>query len=602
MAQVSGSQGTGAWSKLRSWPLFGIAISLVIVLLGSLLASWIQSGAGAAQVTEVTYVGTGNGINDAYLFIPNGVTAQNPAPAVLAVHGYNDSKEYMVNTALELARRGFVVLDIDMEGHGHSDLVVPGDTANGAIDGVNLLRSLAIVDKTRIGGVGMSDGGVAIDIAANAQPGTFKSLFFMDAPCSLACTASIDEALSVATGTEWPVWTGLNDPSPTTGAGIKDAPAVEKWAGTTGPVVPGQVYGSVQAGTARVLYEHWGDHPLSTDDPTTIGNVISWFNLTLGGDTVSGQIWPLKDLGTGITFVGLVLFMFALGAWLLRSKRFESLNEAPPAYNGASGRTWWVFAVITALLGPVLFLWAFMTGAGTNASFGTYSLEPVATGFAFWFAAVGLITIVILAISHYALGRKRGASLLSYGLTWEGLGIDWRKVGKSVLFALLVMGPAYFILWVADSALHVDARFWLVTLKTSDLQHFPLAILYAIPIALYFVAISVVLNGTLRPKNGQATLRREFLTNTLVLWLGAALFVAWIYVPLEFLGAAPTNDPTYWFYMGTINFMPLLVLLPVVVGFITYFFRKTGHVYLGAALCTIFVTWYIVAAETINTW
>ena len=105
----------GKWARLRAWPFAGVAASLVLVLAGSLLATSIQNGLGAASVKEVSYLGAENGINDAYLWIPNGVTAQNPAPGILAVSGFNNSKEYMSNTALELARRGYVVLAIDME-------------------------------------------------------------------------------------------------------------------------------------------------------------------------------------------------------------------------------------------------------------------------------------------------------------------------------------------------------------------------------------------------------------------------------------------------------------------------------------------------------
>jgi hypothetical protein len=577
--------------SVRSSPLFGVAASLIIVLVGALLATWIQTGAGAAQVKEVMYLGADNGINDAYIWIPNGVTAKNPAPGILAVSGFNNSKEYMSNTALELARRGFVVLDIDMEAHGHSDPVSPGDGAFGALDGLNYLRSLPIVDKNNVGEVGMSLGGIAIDLAAAADPGDVKSLYFMDSNCVATCTATIDEGWSVGTGTEFANKTAGGAPGVTTGDQVKSSAFAEKWAGITSPLVPGQLYGSVAAGTAREYWEHFGDHAFSTDDPASIGDVISWFGLTLGGSTASGQIWPLKELGTGLGFLGLVLFLFTLGAWLLRSKFFESLNESLPAYKGNTGRNWWIFAVITALLGPVTFNWAFDTAF--NANWGYW--ESVSTGFTFWLAVLGVITIVILTAGYYALARPAGASLVSYGLTWEGVGLDWRKIGKSALLALSVVAAGYFVLWVADSWMHIDFRVWVLTLKTSDLQHFPLMVAYAIPIALYFIPISVVLHGTLRPKNGEATLRREMGTNILILLLGAVGLLVWYYVPGEWFGAALNAD----IGLGMINFIGLLALLPIVAGLMTFFFRKTGHVYVGAFMCTFFITWYLTAAMTL---
>jgi len=48
-----------------------------------------------------------------------------------------------------------------------------------------------------------------------------------------------------------------------------------------------------------------------------------------------------------------------------------------------------------------------------------------------------------------------------------------------------------------------------------------------------------------------------------------------------------------------INFIALLALIPVVGGLMTFFFRKTGHIYVGAFISTFFITWYLTAA---NTW
>lgn len=591
MAQLSGDQGGGAWAKLRSWPLLGIAISLVIILVGSALASWVQSDMGTTQVREVTYAGTNGTVNDAYLFIPNGVNDQNPAPGVLAVHGFNNSKEYMNNTALELARRGYVVLNIDMEDHGHSDQAssTSGDGATGAIDGFNYLYSLSFVDKNKIGGVGMSMGGMVIDVAG-AKLTFIKSLFFMDSSCTATCDSKINEAIGVGLGTEFSGLFVHGEPGIDTGAKYPTSTFIQKWAGTTTDVVWGQQYGSVADGTARILYDHWGSHPLSTDDPTTIGQVISWFGLTLGGQTNTDLIYPFKMLGTGLGFLGLVLFIFAFGGWLLKTRVFAGLNESVPEYKGNTGALWWAFAIITTLLGPVTFNWAFNTGLDDN----WFHLEGVSTGFAFWMFVVGVIAVVILAVGYFALGRSGGASLKSYGLTWEGVGFDWGKIAKAAGLALTIIGVSYFILWVADSWLQVDFRFFLLTLKTSDFGHFPMMVIYAIPIGLYFLATAVVLHGTLRARNGQASLAREMITNMLVLVIGAALLLAWYYGPAEFLGWPPNQD----IGMGMINFVALIVLLPVLAGWMTYFFRKTGHVYVGAFLCTAFISWYLTAAMT----
>ena len=64
--------------------------------------------------------GKGGLTQSGLLYIPSTATAARPAPAVLASHGYINTREMQSPFAIELARRGFVVLAMDMEGHGYS--------------------------------------------------------------------------------------------------------------------------------------------------------------------------------------------------------------------------------------------------------------------------------------------------------------------------------------------------------------------------------------------------------------------------------------------------------------------------------------------------
>src|SRR5690242_17570529 len=96
-----------------------LVASIVLMVAGSLLASWLSSAAGTASVKDSKIFGSNGYVISAYLYTPGGVTPQKPAPAVLLFHGLNNQKDYMANTALEFARRGFVVLSADMTGHGY---------------------------------------------------------------------------------------------------------------------------------------------------------------------------------------------------------------------------------------------------------------------------------------------------------------------------------------------------------------------------------------------------------------------------------------------------------------------------------------------------
>ncbi len=102
-----------------------IALLLVIVV-SSFAASLVQNSFFSVDVSRVTIeTGRENGELSGYLYLPNSVDADNPAPAVVVTHGYLNNKEMQEISAIELSRRGYVVLAIDMYDHGDSTWDTP---------------------------------------------------------------------------------------------------------------------------------------------------------------------------------------------------------------------------------------------------------------------------------------------------------------------------------------------------------------------------------------------------------------------------------------------------------------------------------------------
>src|SRR3989338_6834366 len=97
---------------MRKWLAFGLAWALILG--GSFLAHRVQTSGGTVQVSEVR-IPAGEGVTvSGLLYVPATATAARPAPAVLASHGYINTREMQGPFAIELSRRGFVVLPIDM--------------------------------------------------------------------------------------------------------------------------------------------------------------------------------------------------------------------------------------------------------------------------------------------------------------------------------------------------------------------------------------------------------------------------------------------------------------------------------------------------------
>jgi hypothetical protein len=576
-----------------------------MMLGGSLLASFINTGAGAATVKEVSIHGSDGYIISAYLYTPKTASAEKPAPGILMFHGLNNQKDYMSNTALEFARRGYVVLSADMTGHGFSN-GANGANGYGGPDALAYLISQPIVDKANVGLIGMSQGGFGpVTVAANAMPDAYKSIFYMESECSAPGSPDISPCLNLKN-------VAFNIGKVTELAGMVlvgsgpqavTSPVVQPVFNTQDPIKVGQIYGSIADGTARILYQPWEGHAGSTDSPMAIGHAIDWMQQTLtGGNGLapSNQIWGWKLLGTALALLGAFLFFFPMGSLLLQTAYFKPLVESVPEYKGFKGLGWVIGALITTAIGPLLYVWVFQ-----NMFFSAWvpanSLwsQNFTNIYMVWSVLVGVIAIALILLNHFVFTKKQGATAVNYGLATAGKGVEWDKVWKALFLAILILAPVYLILAFTSSVLLVDFRAWVVALRPMNSARFVAFLGYLVPFALYFVPQGILFAGFLRVNNGKASISREMVTNAIVLTLGAAVWLLLFYVPLMLqapliikgsgmLGPLAAG-------MGAIYYIPLLVLWPLAACMYTYFFRKTGRVYTGVFLVTLFIVWYLAA-------
>lgn len=129
--------------------LFLTVLFFALSLISSYIGSQIERDFGRIDVSTVSFMTDQNQPMIAKLYRPISATDSAPKPALLALHGYQSDKE-ATNTfgALELAKRGFVVLAIDHFGHGYSTkLPASNKTISGANNGYQYLKTLPFVDK-----------------------------------------------------------------------------------------------------------------------------------------------------------------------------------------------------------------------------------------------------------------------------------------------------------------------------------------------------------------------------------------------------------------------------------------------------------------------
>jgi pimeloyl-ACP methyl ester carboxylesterase len=565
----------------RKWSL---AIAGAILILAGGVLAYLTQTAGGIQIRDVRFAGAKGNIMSALVYIPPNATAQTPAPGVLAVHGYINSRETQDGFAIEFARRGYVVVALDQTGHGYSD---PPAFANGfgGPDGLAYLRSLDMVDKNNIGLEGHSMGGWAVLAAASAMPNDYKSMVLEGSstgkPFAAEGTASWPRsvALVFAQYEEFPVlmW-GVER-----ARDVMQSPKLWALFGTQGAVEPGKVYGDIAQGTARVLYTPPITHPAEHISHQAIGYSLDWFAKTLQGGTPrpsDDQIWLRKELGTLIALIGFVVLLLGVFDGLLEAPVFSHLrlpeiaDGTAPAYFAAKGGRWTAAFLLSAFIPALIYYPAFAL-AGTLMPASPYLPQGVTNQIMVWAVINGLIALALMPFAPKRASRS---------------GI----IGPSILIALATVIVGYAALWLADLAFKIDFRFWIVALKLMSAKQSLIFLIYFIPFTAFFVVALRVLHRNFSTIGaGRGAL---YLTNILALTLGLIVLLGLQYGTLWLSGKLfnPLPDPGFvpLSTIIAIQFVPVFAICAIIA---TFTWRRTGSSLPGALICGLVVSWYIVA-------
>ena len=160
--------------------LIMLAIALAVILVSSWCAQMVQTDGYKVEVTDLRDA-TNSGVlatdsktpvrglvTSGILFKPKTATEEHPAPGIVLTHGYLNNRELQLQNAIELARRGYVVVTIDRGQHGNNQNLNNGATGagssqmntDGLYESAKYLYNLPYVDKSvGIGISGHSMGG-----------------------------------------------------------------------------------------------------------------------------------------------------------------------------------------------------------------------------------------------------------------------------------------------------------------------------------------------------------------------------------------------------------------------------------------------------------
>lgn len=552
-----------------------LALGWVLALGGGWAAHLVQTS-GGVEVRDVRFPAADGAQISGLLYLPAEASAQDPAPAVLLSHGYINTREMQSAFAIELARRGFVVLAMDMSGHGYSQGIV-GANAFGGPAAFAYLQGLPMVDQANIGMAGHSLGGAPILAAAKANPDGYRSMVLVGSTPGIF---GAPEGEGRAFPRNLAVVFGRYDEFPDlmwqvpTGGDIVNAPRLRALFGVEAQVEPGRIYGDIAAGDARWLQVPPITHPWEHFSGSGVGATVDWLQQTLEGEArplpPQDQIWFWKELGTGAGLVGAVLLM--LGTFQVLS-RLAGLPMGQPREE-ARGRRWWIALALTAAV-PALTYFPFMT-LGQLFAAGPLFPQQVTNQLLAWALLNGLITLVLALFIRGPAPRFQHRWLVA------------------PLIAAASVGMAYGAVLACDALFKTDFRFWVMALKPLDDRQMAAALAYAGPWILFFLVSQRALAARLSLKGQGAG--AETAAWAAALSLGFVVLLALEYGALFLTGrlltpAEPLNT------IIAIQFAPLLALIGLIGAFA---YRRSNSYVPGAVICGLFITWYIVGGTAMH--
>lgn len=584
-------------------------VALALCLLGMIGASLVQSSGGKVAVRDLRWETTHGRTMSGLLFIPEGVSAKNPVPGIVVSHGMYNNREMQDLNFVELSRRGFVVLSMDMYSHGNSESWTSSskEILTGMYEAVKMMDSLSIVDSSKIGITGHSLGGmssnraVVLDNAADRQLVSAVLLncadpTYVDAEGKYAnIYGNRDVGVIAAQYDEW--FFRQDD-----GKGNRTAPRDYIRNSNAQSFLH---FGSDPSGldarnagmfhtrmiegkqAVRIVYDPAIIHPWSHFSRRSTVATIEFFERTLGTPhpiPAIRQVWQWKVLFNLLGVIGFGMFVVNFTSFMLFTPAFASLRAReimrPVPVKDAKGKLWfWGTLSACAVFGTLVYL-PILKAVKGHASVRGLWRQSGPWGIGLWAATCGLAAIVCMVLSYRVYGKRSGMSLVA-----RGVSVSPRKLGRTALLALIAVAASYALVFIADYFFNVDFRIWVLALKAFGPEKILVALFPYLPLFLvYYVANSVAVNAF-----DYNTVGKSERGNLAILAAFNAVPVV-VLLLMQYIHFFITGQLLFASNMYIVWLFPMLVILPVAAVISRKIYRLTANPYLGGFINAMLVT------------
>ena len=337
-----------------------LILSLILIIGGSIIANYFNTSRYSVDVERV-YFETERGILSGLLYKGKDVDETNPRPTLVTTHGYLNSAEMQDAPAIEMSRRGYVVLALDQYDHGHSK----GNKENTGTfmnfwpksinDATQYMygKDYVLKDKKKNG---------IIAVSGHSMGGFSTTMAILDDQKDFEKTGikKIRAQLSAGSDHFWPNNLGIE--SKDLIASMDDR-YIGKIAGQfdefffnaegqPGTVVKknyvttaegkeileeenpqSDTWYDTKSGGKRIIYQPYQTHPWNHFSKATTRDMLDFYDVAFKGykDNIkdidsNNQIWMYKEAAEGVSLVGFCLFIIAFAGFLSDLRVFSKIK------------------------------------------------------------------------------------------------------------------------------------------------------------------------------------------------------------------------------------------------------------------------------------
>lgn len=596
-----------------------IVIALCLCLISGIGVSAIQTSGGTVTMTEVKWYTTYGYEIDGYLLVPDTATVENPAPGIVCCHGLLNNKEMQDLNYVELSRRGYVVLAIDMLSHGDSAIVSDGSLKNASVyEGALFLNNLDIVDKDRIGITGHSAGGANSNLACAMDNENEERIIaaalinstdptYFDGDGNFANVyGSRDVGVIAGQYDEFGFVTKYDDGTQRPTREYIDSNEAQSFL----------YFGNYEAGLEarspytyyeenvdgencfRVIYNPSLIHPWSHFSKRSTENTIEFFDKAFGAPNAipaSNQVWQWKVFFNVVGLIGFVMFVINCAVAMVDTKFFGSLKAAETvqpvkAANKKAVLCFWASLFLAVIFGAATYLPILVKAQSFPGGPSLFGQKAV-FGVSMWALACGGFAIISMIVSRAVLGKD------NFNAEAVGLKISAGNAAKTILLAITVAASAYALVFINDYLFHADFRFWVLAVKAFEPRILKISLAFMVILCGYYVTNSIAINCfNYNEVGGKLNLTILTVANA----LPAVIVVLFQYVYFRIHGivhyAANSNGPMHLYIVWI---FPLVAILPISAVISRKIYVKTKNPYLPGIINAIIVA-LISCANTVS--